>query len=102
MRSRPALHPVARLVGTAPRYDGRWVSVWTDDAVVCVTVGLDPGDASTAQRGSVHANKVEARAAATRRLWSLWDAYLAEKIARRYGWATRRSPLSGRSARSLG
>jgi hypothetical protein len=83
MRRTPLLHPTARLVGAAPRHDGLWVSLWvTIDAVVCVTVGVVPGDASTAKRSLRLADGETARVAARGRLNALWDSYLADRAGR--------------------
>jgi hypothetical protein len=80
MRRTPDLHPSSRLFGAAPRHDGLWVSLWTTAGpVVCVTVGVAPGDASTVKR-SIHASDPQAAVvAARRRLSALWDAYLADR-----------------------
>jgi hypothetical protein len=83
MQRAPALHPSSRLVGAAPRPDGLWVSLWaTAGPVVCVTVGVAPGDASTAKRSIRGANADAALAVARRRLSALWDAYLADRAGR--------------------
>jgi hypothetical protein len=83
MRRSPLLHPSARLVGAAPRHDGLWVSLWvTAHAVVCVTVGMAPGDASTAKRSIRLPDLETARLAARRRLSALWDSYLADRAGR--------------------
>ena len=94
MRTSPLLHPSARFVGAAPRHDGLWVSLWvTAHAVVCVTVGRAPGDASTAKR-SIHVRDVDgARLAARKRLSALWDSYLADRAVR--GRRSGRRPRAG-------
>src|SRR5262245_30021624 len=87
MRTRPLLHPSAQAVAAAPRRDGLWVTVWTTpDGMLCVTIGTLPGDASTSRRGSRHSDERAARAAATHRLNTLWDAYLCECPVPRQRW----------------
>jgi hypothetical protein len=74
MRRTPDLHPSSTLFGTGPRHDGLWVSVWTTAGpVVCVTVGVAPGDASTVTC-SIHASDAQAAVVAARgRLSALAD-----------------------------
>jgi len=80
MRTRPVLHPSAEPVGAAPRHDGLWMTVWAArDGILCVRVGVAPGDASTTKRGSRHADEAAARAAAHDRLLAQWDSYVAER-----------------------
>jgi hypothetical protein len=80
VRKTPPLHPSARLFGAAPRRDGLWVSVWTTPkAVVCVTVGMAPGDASTTKRSVRYGGGQAASLAAEERLTAVWESYLADR-----------------------
>jgi hypothetical protein len=75
--------PAAELLGAAPRRNGRWLSVWiTVDGVLSVTIGMTPGDAATARRGSRHATREDARAAADQRLSDEWETYCADRPVR--------------------
>jgi hypothetical protein len=100
MRRHPLRHPSASLIGSAPRRDGRWVSLWTtDDGLVCVTVGAVPSDASTAKRSSRRVDEHAARCAARELLELLWDDYLGDHALPRERMLTSRCladlPLGG-------
>jgi hypothetical protein len=95
MRRARALLPSSRLFGAAPRHDGLWVSLWaTARPVVCVTVGVAPGDASTVKRSIQASDPQAALDVARRRLSALWNAYLADRAGRFPGGTVRAASVA--------